>query len=223
MAARYQQVTGPIRRDVARRVRGRLGSRTRASEHQIRKELRLDTKRLAELGESVPPFPLVRVAEDRGFEPLRAINPTRFPSRRDRVRDAASGGLDAGSGRTLSAANEHERWRLRLDLRLHIAAAHAAKLEHQQRVQGHRVRLPADRLGLNLAGVSGIGAIIKEAQAAVDVVCGLGVACLIWYGLTSLGVGSAGARWTLGFGGRHLAQARRASRVGVDLAHPREP
>jgi hypothetical protein len=40
----------------------------------------------SELAEYDPAFPLVRVAEDRGFEPLRAINPTRLPSRRERVR-----------------------------------------------------------------------------------------------------------------------------------------
>ena len=46
----------------------------------MRLELRLDAKRRPELDESEPAFPLVRVAEDRGFEPLRAINPTRFPT-----------------------------------------------------------------------------------------------------------------------------------------------
>ena len=37
-------------------------------------------------------FPLVRLAEDRGFEPLRAVNPTRFPSERHRPLGESSAG-----------------------------------------------------------------------------------------------------------------------------------
>jgi hypothetical protein len=88
MAAGHQHVTHQIRRDVARRVGGLLSSGPEAedgaAEAHLRQELRRKTKRRVGLVEPVPAFPLVSVAEDRGFEPLRAINPTRFPSERHR-------------------------------------------------------------------------------------------------------------------------------------------
>jgi len=45
----------------------------------MRPELRLDAERRVTLAGAIPAFSLVRAAEDRGFEPLRAVNPTRFP------------------------------------------------------------------------------------------------------------------------------------------------
>ena len=69
-----------------------FGPRKALSEHQMRLELRLGAKRRAEPCECDRAFPLVRVAEDRGFEPLRAINPTRFPSERHRPLGESSAG-----------------------------------------------------------------------------------------------------------------------------------
>src|SRR3954466_8822096 len=39
-----------------------------------------------------------RLAEDRGFEPLRVINPTRFPIVRTRPLSESSAGEDTGAG-----------------------------------------------------------------------------------------------------------------------------
>ena len=44
----------------------------------MRLELRLETKRRVGPCESVPAFALVSVAEDRGFEPLRALTQPAF-------------------------------------------------------------------------------------------------------------------------------------------------
>jgi hypothetical protein len=43
-------------------------------------------------------FVLVSVAEDAGFEPARAVNPTRFPSERHRPLGESSAGEDTRSG-----------------------------------------------------------------------------------------------------------------------------
>ena len=71
-----------------------------AAEAWLRPELRPETKRRVGPDEPVPAFPLVSVAEDRGFEPLRAINPTRFPSERHRpLGESSAGRLPAPIGR----------------------------------------------------------------------------------------------------------------------------
>src|SRR5689334_19018574 len=75
-----------------------------AAEAWLRPELRPETKRRVGPDEPVPAFPLVSVAEDRGFEPLRAINPTRFPSERHRPLGESSAG--EGTGRTSCRRNQ---------------------------------------------------------------------------------------------------------------------
>ena len=49
-----------------------------AAEASLRLELRPETRRRVGLVEPVPAFPLVSVAEDRGFEPLRALTQPAF-------------------------------------------------------------------------------------------------------------------------------------------------
>src|SRR3954452_24670504 len=58
----------------------------------------LETKRRARLVEPDPVSSLVSAAEDRGFEPLRAVNPTRFPSERHRPLGESSAGEVTGRG-----------------------------------------------------------------------------------------------------------------------------
>jgi hypothetical protein len=62
------------------------------SEYQMRLELRLGAERRAGRFWANSVFWLVSVAEDRGFEPLRAVNPTRFPSERHRPLGESSAG-----------------------------------------------------------------------------------------------------------------------------------
>jgi hypothetical protein len=82
----------------------------------MRLELRLDAKRRVGAVDALPTFLLVSVAEDRGFEPLRAINPTRFPSERHRPLGESSAGEATGSlsGREIAACPgvRHTIWLL---------------------------------------------------------------------------------------------------------------
>ena len=89
-----------------------------ADEASSRREPRPKTERRVGLCEPVPAFPLVSVAEDRGFEPLRAINPTRFPSRRVGVRGGPFRLPQACRGPAANITNVREPGRLRLELRL---------------------------------------------------------------------------------------------------------
>jgi len=75
MAARYQHITDPIRRDVAQRVGGLLWSDRRRSDRPCGREMRLKL-RLPPRGRQQGFRPatascLVRLAEDGGFEPPR--------------------------------------------------------------------------------------------------------------------------------------------------------
>ena len=65
----------------------------------MRLKMRLKAKRRIGPGGLDPAFPLVSVAEDRGFEPLRAVNPTRFPSERHRPLGESSAGEATGRPR----------------------------------------------------------------------------------------------------------------------------
>ena len=82
---------GGHRRDVARRVGGRIWSEDRSDDERGEgRRMRLTRARggrPAGVRALEPAFSQVSdvlMAEDRGFEPLRAVNPTRFPSERHR-------------------------------------------------------------------------------------------------------------------------------------------
>ena len=78
--------------------RAALGVRDGWRRGQVRPKLRPrgSHRPLAEVGGLV--FVLVSVAEDAGFEPARAVNPTRFPSERHRPLGESSAGEDTRSG-----------------------------------------------------------------------------------------------------------------------------
>jgi len=59
----------------------------------------------------------LRLAEDRGFEPLRAVNPTRFPSRRIGVRDRSQGSAQAWDQPFGNLVNAPHRGRMRPEMR----------------------------------------------------------------------------------------------------------
>jgi hypothetical protein len=72
VAARYQHVTDPIRREVAGRVNGLLWDRGMMTAGQLRPKLRPRPNSQPEVESDELPSPLARPAEDAGFEPARA-------------------------------------------------------------------------------------------------------------------------------------------------------
>ena len=72
VAARYQHVTDPIRREVAGRVNGLLCDRGMMTAGQLRPKLRPRPNSQPEVESDELPSPLARPAEDAGFEPARA-------------------------------------------------------------------------------------------------------------------------------------------------------
>jgi hypothetical protein len=78
MAARYQHVTDPIRRDVADRIGGLLWRSGRVSMMPIETTIETMPGLLRRPERSASAFPLVGVAEDAGFEPARALTQHAF-------------------------------------------------------------------------------------------------------------------------------------------------
>jgi hypothetical protein len=91
---------------------------------------------------------LVSVAEDAGFEPARAVNPTRFPSPRPSVHRDSRPSSHAHSATDRPSASRSERWRMRLGMRpgLGLAALLVRSLGAPVHRRPERRRRPGLRL-----------------------------------------------------------------------------
>jgi hypothetical protein len=78
MAARYQHVTDPIRRDVAERIGDLLWAERKGSTMPIETKIETMPGPLRRPEGLASAFPLVGAAEDAGFEPARACTQPAF-------------------------------------------------------------------------------------------------------------------------------------------------
>jgi len=117
MAARYQDVTDPIRRQVASQIDGLCGRANGLA--PMTTETRAETKGPAPRRAAVRALRVCagQGAEDGGFEPPRAVNSTRFPSRPTHVRPRPSWSLTRQNGERWIPPDIGERRQLRLKLR----------------------------------------------------------------------------------------------------------